>query len=561
MSMSDSSPTEPTQPIQPTQPVEHTAPLGSYETTGPGGPTGGGGSRRTVVAGVAVAVVAVLAGGAYAAYSFLDGGGPQPADVLPASTVAVVSVDLDPSAGQKIAAIKSIRRFPALKKSLGLQPDDDLREYIFDEIVKGGDCKGLDFEHDVKPWLGKRAALAAVDLGDEEPAPAIAVQVSDAGDAKKGLDAIIDCTDPEDFGYALGDDYLIASDSTEHAKAILDKGTARPLGDDPGYQKWSEEAGDAGVVNFYVAKKAMDYVTDGLESLGGDLDGEFQGSVDEGGDAQVEQSAAVDDPIDTMKEQLKDFQGLGGVVRFADGGVELSVVAGGLKNLAGADTVGDEVADLPKDTAAVVGFGVPDDYAELITDQMSSILSGEDLVGEAEAQTGLDLPQDLQTLLGDALTLSFGGQPPADVHDLEDLANVPAGLRIQGDADKIKAIIAKVEEHLGMKLSDVPITVAGSGDTLALSPSSDYADALLKSGDLGSHEGFGKVVPEARRASGILFVDFDSPWRQTVVDVIAEDSRKDAADLDANTKPLEALGMSAWYDGGNSHLLLKLTTD
>ena len=125
-----------------------------------------------MIAAVAVAVVAVLGGGAYAAYAFLSGGGPQPADVLPASTVAVVSVDLDPSAGQKIAAIKSIRRFPALKKSLGLHPDDDLRKFIFDKLVHEADCPDLDFGQDVKPWLGKRAAFALVDLDEHDPTPA-----------------------------------------------------------------------------------------------------------------------------------------------------------------------------------------------------------------------------------------------------------------------------------------------------------------------------------------------------------------------------------------------------
>jgi hypothetical protein len=563
--MSDDKPTEPTVPIEPTEPtvpIERVQASPEFETVGPEGPTAG--SRRVaVIAAVAVAVVAALGGGAYAAYSFLAGDGPQPADVLPASTLAVASIDLDPSAGQKIAAIKTIRRFPALKKSLGLQADDDLREFIFDEVVKESDCKGLDFDKDVKPWLGKRAAFAAVDLGEDDPAPAIALQVSDAAEAKKGFDAIVECTDPDDFAYVVGDDYLIASDSAEHAKAILDKGRTSPLSDDAAYQKWTGEAGDAGVLNFYVAKKAMDYLVDELEGFGGGFDEDFEGSFDEESGAEFEQSAAIDDPGDTMKDQLKDFQGLGGTVRFADGGMELSVVAGGLKDVTHAATVGKQVGDLPKDTAVAMGFGVPDNYAELLVDQLNGMFGAgsDDLVTEAEKETGLDLPEDLQTVLGDAITLSLGGEAPTDVDDLDDPANIPAGLLIHGDADKIKAIIAKVEEHLGMKLSDVPVSVEGAGEKLALSPSSDYASELLKAGDLGSDDGFDEVVPEADRASGVLFVDFDSPWRDTIVDAIAEDSADDAEEFDENTEALESLGLSAWYDGGISHLLVKVTTD
>src|SRR4051812_40755641 len=212
--MSDDQPTEPTLPLTPRAEVETVGP----ELAAPGR------RRGAVVAAVAVVVVAVLGGGAYAAYSFLAGGGPQPADVLPSTTVAVVSVDLDPSAGQKIAAIKSIRRFPTLKKSLGLHADDDLRKYAYDKLVEQADCKGLDFHDDVLPWLGKRAAFAAVDLGEHNPTPAIALQISDKEKAQKGFDAIVDCTHPEDFGFVLGDDYLVASDSAAHARKILAEG-------------------------------------------------------------------------------------------------------------------------------------------------------------------------------------------------------------------------------------------------------------------------------------------------------------------------------------------------
>jgi hypothetical protein len=257
--MSDDQPTEPTRPIEPMQPTE-------FETLGPEGPSAG--SRRTaIIAAAAVVVVAVLGGGAYAAYSFLNGGGPQPEDVLPASTVAVVSVDLDPSAGQKIAAIKSIRRFPTLKKSLGLEADDDLREYIFDKIIDEGDCKNLTFDKDIKPWLGKRAAFAGVDLGDDTPAPALALQISDPDKAKAGFEAVVKCGDPQGFAFVVGDDYLIASDTTRHAQEILDLGKKHPLADDAAYQKWTGEAGDAGVLNFYVAKRAARYAVDLLDQL------------------------------------------------------------------------------------------------------------------------------------------------------------------------------------------------------------------------------------------------------------------------------------------------------
>ncbi|MEZ5192869.1 MAG: hypothetical protein R2734_10330 [Nocardioides sp.] len=39
-----------------------------------------------------------------------------------------MSVDFDPSASQKIEAVKTLNKFPALKKELGLDPQDDIVE-------------------------------------------------------------------------------------------------------------------------------------------------------------------------------------------------------------------------------------------------------------------------------------------------------------------------------------------------------------------------------------------------------------------------------------------------
>src|SRR5690348_13237844 len=159
-----------------------------------------GRNRAVVITVVAALVVAVLGGGAWAAYSFLSGAGPRPEEALPTSTVAVASIDLDPSAGQKIAAIKTIRKFPSLKKALGLRADDDLRKFIFDKATESGDCSGLSFDKSVKPWVGKRAAFGAVDLGGDTPAPVIALQITDRDKARTGFSRIAGCAGAgEDF--------------------------------------------------------------------------------------------------------------------------------------------------------------------------------------------------------------------------------------------------------------------------------------------------------------------------------------------------------------------------
>jgi hypothetical protein len=533
------------------------------EILGPPGPNER--NRRTaVIAAVTVAVVAALGGGAYAAYSFLNGGGPQPADVLPSSTVAVVSVDLDPSASQKIAAIKSIRKFPTLKKVLGLQADDDLRKYVFDKVTEAGDCAGLDFDSDVKPWLGKRAAFAGVDLGGSAPAPVIALQISDPQKAKAGFDAIVKCADPEDFAFVVGDDYLIASDTADHARTILAKGADDPLADDAAYQKWTGEAGDAGVLNFYVSKRAAGYAENLLDDFGSGFADSLSGeaSSDDLGGSFVDEDFGGDapDPLASARDALKGFKGLGGTVRFAGGGMELSVAAGGVQQLSGLASVGKEFGQLPSDTAAALGFGVSDDYAAAVVEQLGP--DSDEMVSEAEKETGLDFPDDLQTLLGRAVILSLGGDAPASLDDIQGIDDVPVGLLIHGDADKIKDLVAKAEDNLGVHLSDIPVVLEGSGDKVAIATSEDYARDLLKSGSLGSEDAYRDAVPKADDAAGIFYVDFDSAWRKAVVDAVSqEEGRSSGDELDANLAPLRSLGVSSWQDGDVSHALVKLATD
>lgn len=541
-------------------------------------PRDGGGSRRVaIIAAVAVVVATVLGGGAFAAYSFLAGNGPRPDEALPASTIAVVSVDLDPSAGQKIAAIKSIRKFPTLKENLGLDADDDLRQWIFDLVTEDADCTGLDFEDDVLPWLGKRAAFAAVDLGEDDPAPAIALQVSDTAGAEKGFDAIVECTDPgDDFAFVVGEDYLIASDSAEHAQAILDGGERTPLADDAAYQKWTGEAGDAGVLSFYISKKAADYALSLADELfgalgegltefdAGELEGGFDaGEFEDGGftaGSSAATSARGEDPFEAMEDALKDFQGLGGTVRFAGGGMELSLAAGGINTAKGSAGIGDELGDLPGDTAVALGFGVPDDFAAKYLDQIEDVF-GPDFLAEAEEETGLEIPEDVQTLLGDAVTLSLGGDAPDSPDSLEGPADLPLGLLIHGDADKISAVIEKIEEGLGMSLSDLPLNVETADGKVALSPG-DYGDELLDNGDLGSEVGFRSAIPDADRVEGAIYVDFESDWLDLLVDVIADEEGSDTArEVEENLEPLRSLGISSWTDGDVSHGLVKISTD
>jgi hypothetical protein len=156
------------------------------------------------------------------------------------------------------------------------------------------------------------------------------------------------------------------------------------------------------------------------------------------------------------------------------------------------------------------------------------------------------------------VTFSLGGDAPATVDDVENIEDVPAGLVIHGDADRIMGVITKLEDHFDLHLADVPLVVDSSTDRVVVATSKDYASELLSAGSLGSKDGFRSAVPDADRATGVLYVDFDSTWRDALVH-LADGADRDEAE--ANTAPLRSLGLTTWQDGKVSHALLKLGTD
>ena len=520
----------------PGEPVDLAAPLGSTPRRG---------RRTAVIAAVSVGAVAVLGGGAAAAALLLGGHGPQPEEVLPASTLAEVSVDTDPSATQKLAAYETLRKFPVLRKDLGVDSGQDLRRTIFQLAVKGTGCRHVDFDKDVAPWLGSRAAVAAVDLQGRTPAPAVVVQVSDQGRARAGIDRLVGCGHPgKDFGYAFADGYVVLSDSTDHARTIVAAGQQSPLSADAGYTRWAGEVGDRGVVNFYVARKAGDWLVHHARDLTG------------GGLAGAR--------TDALARQARTFQGLAGTVRFSGGGLEVAAVSGAVEGAAGGGTVAGAIGRLPADTAAAFGVAVPPDYARTLVDSLSN-LSGESagqLVAQAETMTGLRLPGDLQTLLGRSITVSLGGNPP-DLRSVSGPADVPFGVTVTGDTARIEGILQRVAERQGVSLAQLGVVERSGGGRVALASSPAYADRLLGAGGLAGSATFRDVVPEAGRASAVGYVDFDSGWVDAIEKLAGQTGAPagELAEVRANLAPLKALGASTWQDGSTSHVLVKVTTD
>jgi hypothetical protein len=507
-------------------------------------------ARLAALTGVSVAVVAAMGVGAWGVVQLMAGG-TSPATAVPADAAAYLSLDLDPSASQKIEALRILKKFPALEKELNLGVRDDLRRWVFEQIQADGGCQELDYEQDIAPWLGDRMAVAAVPVREGNVAPLVVLQVSDQEAARAGVDAISTCAD-EDAAAGFVGDYMLVSEKAADVEAMVAAAEEKALADDADFTTWTDRLGDPGVVSAYVSADAPRLLAEQAEA---DPATEMTSPelVLPGGGPAHEQ----------LRRLYDDFEGAAGVIRFADGDIEAEMVSRGLPaGFAVSDPIGQaSLTELPATTAVALSVAFSDGWLKDYLRSVESLLSAgeEDFWAEGEAATGLQLPEDIETLLGDRLTLVLDARADlAALGQSEDVPDVPVGLRIAGDPAEIRPVLDKVLEQLGPIAAELVVEQTEDGVVVGLQR--EYVEEVVGGGDLGSSEAFRSVVPEADRASAVLFVDFDAEgWSERVGSSWVFDEDPGAA---ANVAPLDALGMSSWVDDdGVQHGLARLTTD
>jgi hypothetical protein len=566
--------------------------------------------KRLVALGAIVAGGAVVAGGAWAATSFFATGA-QPAEALPDSTVAYLSVDLDPSGGQKIEAIRTLRKFPGFADNVDLETDDDLRERLFEEITSSGECEGLDYAADIEPWLGSRAAMAAVDLGEDAPAAVGVIQTTDGGKAEEGLATLVDTcggtsaeggtegeggdeTSDDVGGWVVDGDWIVIAETKEIAQQVVDAADGATLAADSSFAQWTGEAGDDGFMSMYVAKGVTKYVEDlaGLgalgmpdAALGGDLtpgsselfdqecldaattseeiDACFSAADDTSGDSAGGTTSTEGEEIpEELQQMINDFDGAAATVRFDDGAVEVEYAMSNynkdLTRFVESEAGVEMVSSLPEDTVMALGFAFEEGWAQAMLDYVKTLAPAEtdaidEQVEQFETETGLAFPEDVETLLGDGVTISMGGGLDPDAVANGGPEEVPAGIRIKGDADEIQAVLDKISALAGPEAAEFLQVSEGDGYAV-LALQDDYRGALEGGGSLGDNATYTEVV-EADDAQSVMYVNFntDDDWLVRLAGEMPEVSE--------NLEPLAAFGFSTWVDEEVVHGVMKVTTD
>lgn len=465
-----------------------------------------------------MAAVVVIAGGgaAFAVFKKLDGGGSQPHDVLPASVIAYARVDLDPSASQKIALLKLIRKFPEAAKSIGIKsPTQDVRKLIFAEALSDGDC-GLTYDKDIKPWIGNRLGVA---LEKDAKTPLVAVQVSNEGKATKGITALAKCGDGTAPGISFLKGYAVVAEKQSTADQATKEAKAAPLADNKTFVEDFKDLGNQGVASVWADAKALN-------------------AAEKVGDNGLALSGA---------ENFEGLRSTAATLTAQSTSLELSAIAH--TDTAIPDLKPAKLTTLPDDTAlafSVSGAGKPavKNFNSFIDGLKES---GEDTDAELASikkKFGFVLPDDIETLLGDSLTLAIGSTNLDKLPTLSSpagLANLDIGLSLVSDPAKAKDLADRLVTQA--KKFDVRLSAFSTPHGTVISTNGGTSVSLGGDGEvhLGKDDTFTKVVPDADKAFGAFYVNIG----EILTALTKSDPPAEIAREIDQLKVLSALGGSA----------------
>ena len=508
---------------------------------------------------IGLVVVALIGGGVFAVQAAMSSDPDQPASVLPASAIMYGRLDVDPSAGQKIQALRLLNKFPAFRDSVDL-PDinADLREKMFD-AVKGDspELADLDYDADVAPWLGNRIGFAMIPGDDDaDPNALLAMQVTDTDKAKTGLTKLLETGDGTG-GFVITDGYALIAETTELAQQYADEAAKSALSDNDDFTASMNDLGDQGIASFWVSEDAYALLADATSGMADGITGGMADGMASG------LTGVTGETAPGSLSSMEDLGLLGGsqafAVRFGDRYLEIaSAQQRGDLGLTPSTTT-NPAAKLPESTLFEFSLANGKETIDNAWAKLSELASASDStftrdIRRFEKQTGLSILDDIGTLLGDGFTFAVDNQ---DFSSLEDPADLRIGALLDTDVDAAQGILdtllANVPDSAGFNLTRVE-----SDGLLAVSTNEDYASEM-STGSLGDTEAYKLAVLDGSTASSTMFFNFDLLEGSTLDLLEQQGVTQEVID---NLTALQAFGVSSNVDGdGVTHAALRVVVN
>lgn len=479
------------------------------------------------------------------------------AGITPATAVAFLSVNLDPSIEQKRNLLSLARRFPDAPDEVRGE-FEDARDGLLAEMLAD---TGLDFERDVKPWLGNEVAVAVLPgpADGDEPLFVALVESDDDDKAKAALDK---AARDEGFegSYRIIDDFAVisAAEDDEGEKAALDQIAAQAGKDDGGLAEAEaftdvvdELAGDRLVLGWMNFKR-LEELMGGAAGAGGLIEPFTRAAANADGvafDLHVEKAAIVLQGVAAAK---------------AEGNGEQPELT----------------RSLPAATlAALTLFNVRAGAAQAL--EGLAQFAGDFLYG-FEDQTGLDLEDDLLSWMGGEMVVAVG--PVREGGSFPDLALVVEPTdkaRAEQAIGKIRAALSDQGFELDEReVGGTPAYVVPQPmfegvqpamglfeDRFILATSPQYVEELVDASGakLADTDAYVNVLADGSGENTTMqLVVLIDPIREAIERFVLTDPG-DRADYEAevkpNLEPLSAFGIVARQDGDFGKVTVKLSFD
>lgn len=496
---------------------------------GPGGPTSHSrrGPRGTKVAALVAVLVVLIGGGAFAFYRVdplhLFRAGPQAAEAVPSDAVAYIGVDLDPSAQQKIAALRFLTRFPGFTKATKLtDANADIRKSIANEIL--GDCPGLSYAADVEPWLGSKLGVAVLPArGAGSPSPFALLQVTDQAAAQRSVGKITSCLAGRggtSAAHAFADGYLVlgaTSAQTQRYVADLRQGS---LAASPTFQADMAALGTPGVASAWADLSALTKLTH---------------------QPDLNPALALN----------PSYRRAAATLRFGSGDVQLVTAAYG--GSTSSQVVTNPIVHLPASTMAALSLSGGEKYLDSEWPTLAKRLKGQGVdLGQTaamlRAETGLSLPSDLATLLGQNLLVAVdrSGVTAATLRS-GNFQRLSIGARFTNDPGSLDRVYTKIVGLFQLSGTRLPLVKRDFPDGISVASNAGYAESLGRlQGDLGDSADFKSVVDNGASQQFVLYVDFAAIRSQVLAALQSSGAPPKVVD---NLRPLRALGVTGSHEG------------
>jgi hypothetical protein len=344
--------------------------------------------RAASLAALSLVAAAVVACGSGSASGDAD-----PASAVPANAMLYAEVALRPEGDLKEDALDAAGKVLATD-----DPEGKLRE-LLDKAMAESEDVNLDYDKDIKPWLGERGALWISQRVDEDgdPGAGAVIAVTDteaAMDAMrkadpqkttkrsyKGVDYEVDSD-----GDAAGtlDDYLLVGAEPE-VKAAIDAQKGDGLADSDRYKQSLDQLEDERLAHFFLDVKSFF----NLAMQSSEMDAQ-----------ELEQLKAIF-PFDKVPPVVGSFAANGD--RLA---LDFGVKGEGLKDLGAlAQTYGGGtsplVKELPGDSWAALGAAKYGQSLKSMFEQYAGVFGGAAAKQQLRNQLGIDLDEDVLSWIGD----------------------------------------------------------------------------------------------------------------------------------------------------------------